>query len=139
LLRWRQAARLWPGHAQFFGWRILGLLALYSLTVTPLTHLTMFLALRYGSVVLAVPLFSTFPLFGALMAVPILRQRLNRRMVAGLVVCVLGITLLTYGQQAGQAALTPQWPLAALFALLGGVCLGLSGNFNSYLLRRGLD
>jgi len=124
--------------ADFVGWRDIGWLTFYSLVVTPLSQLSIFLALRFGGVLVAVSLFSTFPLFGALIAIRFLGQAFNRWIGAGIVTCLLGITLLTLGQYSGRP-FSPLWPVAAVCALLAGLTWGTSANLSGHLLRRGLD
>ena len=124
--------------ADFVGWRDIGWLTFYSLVVTPLSQLSIFLALRFGSVLVAVSLFSTFPLFGALIAIRFLGQAFNRWIGAGIVTCLLGITLLTLGQYSGRP-FSPLWPVGAVCALLAGLTWGTSANLSGHLLRRGLD
>ena len=140
MMAWRpkHAVRLLAWRPEFVGWRDIGWLTFYSLVVTPLSQLSIFLALRFGGVLVAVSLFSTFPLFGALIAIRFLGQAFNRRIGAGIVTCLLGITLLTLGQYSGRP-FSPLWPVGAVCALLAGLTWGTSANLSGHLLRRGLD
>ena len=114
-----------------------GLLLIYSVVVAPLAHVLLFLAFRYGGVLVAVPFFSTFPLLGAIIAIPFLGQALDGRVAAGIVVTVIGIALLTYGQYTG-APVSAQWPLGALFGLLTALAWAISSNLSSHLVRAGV-
>lgn len=130
--------RLLPGHQQFFGWRAVGLLAFYVLVVSPVVSIAIYLAFRYGGVLVAAPVMSLHPLWGALIAVPFLGEAFNKRIGSGIVIAVLGIALLTYGQHIG-APVSPQWPLGLLYALLTGLCFAIGANLNRYLIPKGVD
>lgn len=139
MARQRQAAgRSSQRRARAAGRIELGLLVFYSVVVAPLSHLFLFLALRHGGVLVAVPFFSTFPLIGAIIAVPFLGETLDSRIAGGIVVTILGIALLTYGQQTG-APVSPQWPLGALFGLLTALAWAASSNLSSRLVRAGIS
>jgi drug/metabolite transporter (DMT)-like permease len=135
-LRQESVVQLLPRRAEFVGWRILGLIVIYGIVIAPLAHVWLFLAFRYGVILVAVPLFSTFPLLGALLAVPFLGERFNRRIAAGIIFTSIGITVLTYGQHVGEPV-SAQWQLGALYGLLTGLVWAISSNVGSYLLRRG--
>ena len=138
LRRRERAARIFSWRADFIGWKDIGWLALYGVVVGPLAHLWLFLSFRYGGVLVAVPFFSTNPLFGALLAVPLLGEVFDKRIGIGIFTTIFGIALLTYGQYTG-IPFSAQWPLGALYGLLTGLMWGLSGNISGHLLRRGLD
>lgn len=137
---WRRerAARVLAWRANFIGWKDIGWLIFYGVVVAPLAHVWLFLSFRYGGVLVAVPFFSTNPLFGALIAVPLLGEVFDKRIGVGIVTTILGIALLTYGQYTG-VPFSAQWPLGALYGLLTGLMWGLSSNIGGHLLRRGLD
>ncbi len=136
--RRKGVARVLAWRAGSVGRRSLGLLALYALVVLPLSQLWLFLAFRYGGLLVASPFFSTSPLFAALIAVPLLGEVFKRRLGAGLVIAILGAALLTYGEHTG-IPFSPQWPLGALYGLLTALMFGISANLTGYLLRHGLD
>jgi drug/metabolite transporter (DMT)-like permease len=128
---------LLPWRRTFLGWHSIGWLALYALGVAPAAYLSLYLALKYGGVLVAVPLISTFPLFSALLAGAFLGEAFTRRMGLGLVVALLGITALTFGQYQSHP-LSATWLLGALFGVTAGFTWGLSANLSAHLLRRGL-
>lgn len=141
LMVWRYGStvlRLRPGRDDFLGWRAVGLLAFYALLISPLSNLAIYLALRYGGVLVGVPVMSTHPLWGALMAVPFLGEAFNKRIGGGIFAAVIGIGLLTYGQQIG-VPVSPQWPLGLLYALVTALCFAVGANLNRYLIPRGVD
>lgn len=140
MMFWRRqhAARLLVWRNDSLGWRVVGWLVFYSVVVQPLAQLALFLSLRYGGVLVAVPIFSTFPLFGALIAIPFLNETFNKQIGIGIITSLVGITLLTYGQYSGSP-ISQLWPLGAFFALVAGITWGMSANLSGYLLRRGLD
>lgn len=130
--------RLLPWHEDFFGWQAMGLLTFYTLVISPLANLVIYLAFRYGGVLVAVPVMSLHPLWGALLAVPFLGEAFNRRIGGGIVAAVAGIALLTYGQHVGTPV-SPEWPLGLLYGMLTGLCFAAGANLNRYLIPRGLD
>jgi drug/metabolite transporter (DMT)-like permease len=141
LMVWRHREtmrRLLPGRQQFFGWRAVGLLALYALVISPLASFAIYLAFRYGGVLVAAPVLALHPLWGALIAVPFLGEAFNKRIGGGIVIAVLGIALLTYGQHIG-APVSPQWPLGLLFAMVTAVCFAVGANLNRFLIPHGVD
>lgn len=139
LWRYRETMRrLLPGRQNFFGWRAVGLLALYTLVISPLASIGIYLAFRYGGVLVAVPVISLHPLWGALIAVPFLGEVVNRRIGGGIVAAVIGIGLLTYGQHVG-APVSTQWPLGLVYAAVTALCFAMGANLNRYLIPRGVD
>jgi drug/metabolite transporter (DMT)-like permease len=141
LMVWRYRPtlrRLQPGRQDFFGWRALGLLALYTLVISPLASLAIYLAFRYGGVLIGVPVMSTHPLWGALIAVPFLGEAFNKRIGGGIFAAVIGIGLLTYGQHIG-VPVSSQWPLGLLYATVTALCFAVGANLNRYLIPRGVD
>ncbi len=141
LMVWRYRStvlRLRPGRDGFLGWRAVGLLAFYALVISPLANLAIYLAFRYGGVLVGVPIMSTHPLWGALMAVPFLGEAFNKRIGGGIFAAVIGIGLLTYGQHIG-APVSPQWPLGLLYAIVTALCFAVGANLNRYLIPRGVD
>lgn len=140
MMVWRRerTARVLAGQADFIGWKDIGWLIFYGIVVAPLAQMWLFLSFRYGGVLVAVPFFSTSPLFGALIAVPFLGEVFDKRIGVGIVTTILGIVLLTYGQHTG-VPFSEQWPLGALYGLLTGLMWALSSNIGGHLLRRGMD
>jgi drug/metabolite transporter (DMT)-like permease len=141
LMAWRHREtlrRLLPGQPRFFGRRAVGLLAFYALLVSPLSTIALYLAFRYGGVLVAAPVMSLHPLWGALIAIPFLGEAFNRRIGGGIVIAVLGIALLTYGQSTGTPV-SPEWPLGLLYAMLTALCFAVGANLSRFLIPRGLD
>lgn len=136
--RRKGVARVFAWRAGSVGRRSLGLLALFALVVLPLSQLWLFLAFRYGGLLVASPFFSISPLFAALIAVPLLGEIFSRRLGTGLIIAILGAALLIYGEHTG-IPFSPQWPLGALYGLLTALMFGVSANLTGYLLRLGLD
>ncbi|MFQ5610571.1 MAG: DMT family transporter [Anaerolineae bacterium] len=140
IMAWRYGgiARLLPRRAGFMGWRGLGVLAFAGLVNTPVSIVALYLAFRYGGVLVAVPIFSINPLWGALIAVPFLGEAFNKLIGGGIVATMIGIALLTYGQHVGTPV-SPQWPLGVVYAMLTSLSWGLGANLRRYVLKRGLD
>ncbi len=141
LMVWRSRStvlRLQPGRSDFLGWRTVGLLAVYALAISPLSNFTIYLAFRYGGVLVGVPVMSTHPLWGALMAVPFLGEAFNRRIGSGILAAVIGIGLLTYGQSIGTPV-SPEWPLGLLYSFVTALCFAVGANLTRYLIPHGVD
>lgn len=141
LMRWRHpetVRRLLPGRPGFFGWRVLAYLIAYCVVITPVTTLALYLAFRYGGVLITVPIISMHPMWAAIVAVPFLAEAFTLRTGAGILVSVLGIGLLTYGQHVGTPVST-QWPLGVAYALLTSFGFAAGANLNRYLIPRGVD
>jgi drug/metabolite transporter (DMT)-like permease len=137
-VRRKEAVKLLPKMESFLGWRALGLLFIYSLIVTPVSMLALYLAFRYGGVLVAVPVFAVNPLWGAMIAVPFLGEAFNKRIAGGIVATMIGIALITYGQHVGDPV-SSQWPLGVVFALLTALSWALGANFRRYLFKEGMD
>ncbi len=137
-LRRKRAARVITARAGSFGWRYIGWLAFASLVATPVAHLSLFLSLRYSGLLVAVPAYSTQQLFSALLAIPVLGESFSKRLRAGIVVSLLGITLLSYGQHSG-VPVSALWPLGMAFGLLTGAMWGIRNSIGARLLRMGLE
>ena len=137
-LRRNRGSQVIGGRAGGLGWRSIGWLAFARLVATPVAHLSLFLSLRYSGLLVAVPAYSTQQLFSALLAIPVLGETFSKRLGAGIVVSLLGITLLSYGQQTGVSVST-LWPLGIAFGLLTGVMWGIRNSIGARLLRMGLE
>jgi drug/metabolite transporter (DMT)-like permease len=137
-VRRSEYARLLPKHEEFIGWRAVGLLIVYSLIVTPVSMIALYLAFRYGGVLVAVPVFAVNPLWAAMIAVPFLGEAFNKRIAGGIVATIVGIALITFGQHVGTPV-SHQWPLGVLFALLTALSWSLGANFRRYLFSKGMD
>jgi drug/metabolite transporter (DMT)-like permease len=129
---------LLPQRENFIGWRAIGLLSFSSLVVVPSGILALYLAFRYAGVLVAVPIFSVNPLWGALIAVPFLGEAFNKRIGGGIIVTIIGISLLTYGQYVGTPV-SPQWAMGVVYASITALTWALTANFRRYFLLRGLD
>jgi DME family drug/metabolite transporter len=138
VLRRGEATRLQPRQEKFIGWRALGMMIVYGLIITPMSMVVLYLAFRFGGVLVAVPVFAVNQLWGAMIAVPFLGEAFNRRIGGGIVASMIGIALLTYGQHVGTPV-SPQWPLGVVFALLTAFSWALGANFLRYLFKKGMD
>jgi drug/metabolite transporter (DMT)-like permease len=98
------------------------------LIVGILTSALPFLLWAYSALSLTAGLMSvinaTSPMWGALLSVLLLRERLRLRQVAGLVIGVAGVALVTQPQPGVQVPL-----IAVLAALTAAFCYGLAGAY----------
>lgn len=113
-------------------------LAISSVIIVPVGIVALYLAFRYGGILVAVPILSINPLWGALIAVPFLGEVFNRQIGIGIITSIVGIALLTYGQYVG-APVSPLWPLGVVFALITAFSWALTANLRRYFLSEDLD
>lgn len=76
----------------------------------------------------AIPISATCSLFGAIFAWIFLKQKPTKRVVAGMVICVLGAIIINWVKPEGSTNFT----LGIICALIAAVCWGLEGVFSSY-------
>jgi len=119
-------------------WRLAAMLIGYGLLTFVVANPLLFAALRAGGVLVASPVTGTQALWAALVAALLLHEPLNRAMVGGMAVTVVGIALLAVGQSGGTPA-SPVWLLAVPFALGTAFCWALSGVLVTGAMRRGVD
>lgn len=136
--RYKEVTRLMPNHEDFMGWKAIWTLLLFGLLITPVSIFGIYLAFRYGGVLIAVPILSIHPLWAAMIAVPFLGEAFNKRMGAGIITVIIGIILLTYGQQTGTP-FSSQWVLGAAVAMLTSLSFAIGANFRRYLIQGGMD
>lgn len=97
-----------------------------------------FYALRIGGVVLTQPVLATNILWSAVIAAIFLHEKLNRKIVAGLVVAMVGVALLGYGQAISKG--TDNASLIAIpLALIPAVSWAGGANCYRYALINGVD
>ncbi len=140
VMTWRHRGyiTLIPNRDEFLGWRALILLSFSSLIVIPISIYSLYLAFRYGGILVAVPIFSVNPLWGALLAVPFLGEVFNKQIGGGIIISIVGISLLTYGQYVGTPV-SSKWLLGVVFASITALSWALIANFRSYFLSRGMN
>jgi len=119
-------------------WRILGALVACGLAVFLTGGTLLFIALQLGGVAVTSPITGTQVLWSAIIAALLLHQPLNRKMVFGMLISVVGVCLLTLGRS-GTWTLSPRWWLAIPLATATAVSWALSGVFVAYVLGRGVD
>jgi drug/metabolite transporter (DMT)-like permease len=122
----------------FSDWRPLAMLVAYGALTFVLGNPTYFAALQVGGVLIATPVVGTMAFWSAVIAAIFLRQPLNWKMVAGILVTVGGITLLARGQVA-NVTVTPDWWLAIPMALGTALCWSASGALITATMERGVD
>ncbi|MCI1903669.1 MAG: DMT family transporter [Enterococcaceae bacterium] len=76
----------------------------------------------------AIPISATCSLFGALFAWIFLKQRPTKRVVAGMLFCVLGAVVINWVKPAGA----PNFTLGIICALIAAMAWGLEGVFSSF-------
>jgi drug/metabolite transporter (DMT)-like permease len=119
-------------------WRLVAMLVGYGLLTFVIANPLLFAALRAGGVLVATPVTGTQAIWAGLIAALFLHERLNRPMLGGMMIAVLGIALLAVGQTGG-APISPTWWLAVPFALGTALCWALSGVLVTNAMRQGVD
>jgi drug/metabolite transporter (DMT)-like permease len=110
----------------------------YGLATFVIANPLLFRALRVGGVLIATPVTGTQALWAGLIAMIVLKDPLNARMVGGMAVTIGGITLLAVGQSLGTPV-SPDWWQAVPLALGTAFCWSLSGVLVTGAMRRGVD
>ena len=85
-----------------------------------------YLAMRYGGVIITVPVQETYVIWGTLIAWIFLGERIHRYALAGVILIFAGLVGLSYGQLRGQP-LSPHWYWAIPLALTTALTYGISG------------
>ncbi len=119
-------------------WRLLAPLVGYGVLTFVVANPLLFAALQEGGIMVTSPVSGTQVLWGALLAALLLHEPLNRKMVAGMVISITGLLVLTLGRS-GDATLSPSWWLAVPYATGTAFCWALSGVLVTYAMRRGVD
>jgi len=117
--------QLRPGSSQYIGRR--PILAFVGAGVISTIGLFLYyLAMRYGGVVITVPVQETYVIWGTLIAWIFLHEKIHRYALAGVAFIFLGLVGLSYGQLHGQS-LSPHWYWAIPLALATALTYGVSG------------
>ena len=78
-------------------------------------------ALKFGGVNIAVPIIQTQALFALVIAWIYLKEKIDYRMILGILIVLTGVILVIYGQSVGMP-ITPAWHYGALLALCSAIC-----------------
>lgn len=119
-------------------WRTVASLLVIGLLVYVVGGPLLFAALREGGVLVATPVVGTQVLWSAVIAALWLRQPLNRRMALGMVIGVLGVSLLTLGRT-GSVQFGPRWWLALPYSLGAALSWASSAVLSARAMERGID
>jgi len=122
----------------FSDWKLIGALVFNGLLLFVVATPLLFGALREGGVLITTPLTGTQVLWAALLAALVLQERFTRTMAMGMVISVIGVAALTWGQGSG-GELASTWWLAVPYALGAALCWALAGVLITYDMRQGVD
>ena len=122
----------------FSDWKLIGALVFNGLLLFVVATPLLFGALREGGVLITTPLTGTQVLWAALLAALVLQERFTRTMAMGMVISVIGVAALTWGQ-GGSGELASTWWLAVPYALGAALCWALAGVLITYDMRQGVD
>ncbi len=75
---------------------------------------------------------STYPAIGAALAVIFLKEKLNKRVLMGIILCVVGAVATGYSPL--STSLHPKFYLGIIFAVLASIGWGLEGVFGAYAM-----
>ncbi|OCX05916.1 DMT family transporter [Streptococcus dysgalactiae] len=76
----------------------------------------------------AIPISATTAAFGAIFAAIFLKQKINSRIVSGMVLCVIGAIILNLVKPDGA----PNFTLGVILAVFAAICWGLEGTISSF-------
>lgn len=138
LMGFRAARKPTKTLSPFSDLKIMAALIGYGVCSFAIANPLLFAAFNKGGVLVASPVAGTQVLWSVLLAALLLRDRLNRWMIVGIVIGIGGIGLLSFGRSTGLN-LAADWWLAVPFALCTALGWALSGVFMAYVLRRGVD
>ncbi|WP_234032694.1 DMT family transporter [Paenibacillus faecalis] len=77
----------------------------------------------------AIPISALCPMFGAIFARMFLKQKIDKRVAIGMLICVVGAALISYVKPEGG---TENFTLGIVFALVAAVGWGLEGVFSAF-------
>ncbi|MGH4119756.1 DMT family transporter [Clostridium sp.] len=75
---------------------------------------------------------STYPAIGAVMAVIFLKEKLSKRVLTGIILCVIGAVITGYSPI--TTSLPPKFYLGIIFAVVASIGWGLEGVFGAYAM-----
>lgn len=119
-------------------WKLLLSVVAYGLLTFFIGNTAFFAALQKGGVLVTTPIVGTQVLWAALIAVVILKEPLNSKMITGMLVSIAGIFILTMGRSSG-AGLAADWWVSVFLALLCALCWSVSGVLIAYAQRKGVN
>ncbi len=119
-------------------WKIFTALAGNGILTFFIGNTLFFAALQAGGVLITTPVAGTQILWAAIFAGILLGEKLNYKMVLGMVVSICGILVLAVGRS-GDVNLASRWWLAIPYALGAAICWSSSGVLIAYAMRRGVD
>jgi drug/metabolite transporter (DMT)-like permease len=129
--------QLQPNSANFAGWHTIMLFVIPGV-ISTLGLFTYFQALRYGGVVITIPVQQSFIIWGAATSWIFLKERFSHKSLSGIALLVGGLVLLGMGQIQGTPV-TGQWYYAIPLALFTAIVYGVSGVFWRLGQLRGAD
>ncbi len=121
----RMTSQLDPKSKQFVGRPTIIVFVISGITSTMGTF-AYYYALRFGGVVLTVPISQTLVLWGMVIGWLYLGERFSSKGVLGIVAVLMGLMLLSYGQSQG-VAVSGQWYYAIPLALTSAMGWGIAG------------
>jgi len=95
-------------------------------------------AMQLGGLSIASPAVQSQAIWAVLIGGLLLRERISRMMMGGIVLFVIGIASLAWFKTAGSEAVTGDWTLAALLGVLGGLAWASGSATQRVLLQRGV-
>jgi drug/metabolite transporter (DMT)-like permease len=121
----RTFTQLAPKSDDFVGTDVL-LSLLGAGTVSTVGLFAYYFAIRMGGVTITIPVLQTYGLWGTLIAWFLLRERVGRMVIVGLVMIAAGLAALSLGQHQGQP-ISSRWYWAIPLALFAAGTYGLAG------------
>ena len=125
LLAQGKTAQLNPHSERFVGKSTIMVFVVAAIAST-LGTFTYYYALRFGGVVLTVPISQTLVLWGTVMGWLYMGERFSRRGVIGVFATLIGLLMLSYGQSLGTVV-SDRWYYAIPLALISAMGWGIAG------------
>ncbi len=98
----------------------------------PLAMSGYLLAINMAGASYAAVITSTYPAIGAALAVIFLKEKLNKRVLMGIILCVVGAVATGYSPV--TTSLYPMFYLGIIFAVIASIGWGLEGVFGAYAM-----
>lgn len=122
----------------FSSWKIVGSVITYGILTFLVGTILLFHSFRLGGVMITTPLLGTNVLWSAILAIFILHEKINTKVLAGILISIAGVFLLRFGQ-GSNTGLPPTWVSAVPLALLTAFSWAIGGVLIAYATRKNID
>jgi len=131
-------AQLRPSAPGFIGWHTVGLLALGAVISYAVGNTLWVVSMAVGGITVAAPATQSGAVWGAVLGLVVLREKLTSRMVKGILVFSVGMALLGVGRSLAEGA-APGWLPGLAAGLAAALCWSITNVVTRFVLLRGAD